>query len=144
MKHWYWRIYGGEIGFRKWFGRAAKEKPLTGHHLGVYGQMFTYDFETGGRGYMGGQPGGTLWDKANYAGGVEYGYSKPVGKRLNLDFTIGLGYMGGKYHEYLPVDDCYVWQVTKQRHWFGPTKAEISLVWLLGYGNVNKGKGGAR
>ena len=93
---------------------------------------------------MGGQPGGTLWDKANYAGGVEYGYSKPVGKRLNLDFTIGLGYMGGKYHEYLPVDDCYVWQVTKQRHWFGPTKAEVSLVWLLGYGNVNEGKGGAR
>lgn len=144
IKHWYWRIYGGELGFRKWFGKAAQEKPLTGHHLGVYGQMFTYDFETGGRGYMGGKPGGTLWDKANYAGGIEYGYAAPIGKRLNLDFTIGLGYMGGKYHEYLPEDDCYVWQVTKERRYFGPTKAEISLVWLWGHGNVNKGKGGRR
>lgn len=144
MKHWYWRVYGGELGLRKWFGEAAQEKPLTGHHIGLYGQMLTYDFETGGRGYMGGQPGGSLWDKANYAGGVEYGYAMPVGKRLNLDFVIGVGYMGGKYHEYLPVDGCYVWQVTKQRNWFGPTKAEVSLVWLLGRGNINKGKGGGR
>ncbi|MCD8273384.1 MAG: DUF3575 domain-containing protein, partial [Alistipes sp.] len=29
-------------------------------------------------------------------------------------------------------------------HWFGPTKAEISLVWLLGRGNYNEKKGGAR
>ena len=140
MKHWYWRVYGGELGIRKWFGRAADEKPLTGHHLGVYGQLLTYDIEMGGRGYMGGVPGGTLWDKASYGVGLEYGYAKPIGKRLNLDFTIGLGYLGGEYREYIPQDDCYVWQATKYRHWFGPTKAEISLVWLLGYGNINKSK----
>ena len=138
--HWYWRIYGGEVGFRKWFGRAASAKPLTGHHLGIYGQMLTYDFELGGRGYMGGVPEGTLWDKAHYGGGLEYGYSHPIGRRLNLDFTIGVGYLGGEYREYIPQDDCYVWQVTKQRHWIGPTKAEISLVWLLGRGNVNNNK----
>ena len=135
--HWYWRIYGGEVGLRKWFGRAASAKPLTGHHLGIYGQMLTYDFEVGGRGYMGGVPEGTLWDKAHYGAGIEYGYSHPIGRRLNLDFTIGAGYLGGEYREYIPQDDCYVWQVTKQRHWIGPTKAEISLVWLLGKGNVN-------
>ena len=49
-----------------------------------------------------------------------------------------MGYMGGTYKEYLPDNQCYVWQTTKQRHWFGPTKAEISLVWLIGYGNYNK------
>ena len=38
---------------------------------------------------MGGEPGGTLWDKGNYAVGVEYGYSLPVARRLNIDFTIG-------------------------------------------------------
>ncbi len=139
--HWYWRIYGGDMALRKWFGRAAKEKPLTGHHAGVYAQMLTYDFETGNRGYMGGEPGGTLWDKANYVCGLEYGYSLPIARRLNIDFVVGAGYMWGEYHEYIPQDNCYVWQVTKKRRWIGPTKAEISLVWQIGYGNVNRNKG---
>lgn len=144
-KHNYWRAYGGDMAIRKWFGKKADEKPLTGHHAGLYGQLFTYDFERGGKGYMGGKPGGTLWDELNYAAGVEYGYSLPVTGRLNIDFTLGLGYWGGKYYEYTPIDGHYVWQVTRNRHWFGPTKAEISLVWLLGRGNSNRGKeGGAR
>lgn len=143
-RHWYWRAYGGDVAVRKWFGSAAKEKPLTGHHIGIYGQIFTYDFELGGRGYLGGKPGGTLWNKMNYAVGVEYGYSLPVVRRINIDFTLGVGYWGGTYHEYVPEDNCYVWQCTKQRRWFGPTKAEVSLVWLIGNGNYNKRKGGAK
>ena len=142
-RHWYWRAYGGDVAVRKWFGSAAKEKPLTGHHIGIYGQIFTYDFELGGRGYLGGKPGGTMWDKMNYAVGVEYGYSLPVARRINIDFTLGIGYWGGTYHEYVPEDNCYVWQCTRQRRWFGPTKAEVSLVWLIGNGNYNKRKGGA-
>ena len=141
---WFWRIYGGDVALRWWFGRAAKEKPLTGHHVGPYLQTLTYDFETGGRGYIGGVPGGNLFDKANCAVGVEYGYSLPIGRRLNLDFTIGLGYLWGTYYEYLPQDGCYVWQATKKRQFFGPTKAEVSLVWLIGRGNVNREKGGVR
>lgn len=140
-KNRYWRIYGGDIAVRYWLGRKAAEKPLTGHHLGVYGQLFTYDFEWGGTGYMGGEPGGTLWNKANYAVGIEYGYSLPVARRLNIDFTIGIGYWGGEYYQYDPLDGHDVWQSTKERHWFGPTKAEISLIWLLGRGNNNNGKG---
>lgn len=143
-KHRYWRIYGGDIAVRKWFGKKANEKPLTGHHVGIYGQAFTYDFEWGGKGYMGGEPGGTLWDKTNYAAGVEYGYSLPVANRLNIDFTLGVGYWGGKYYEYIPLDGHYVWKATKDRHWFGPTKAEISLVWLLGRDNSNNKKGGVK
>ena len=59
-------------------------------------------FETGGKGYMGGKPGGTLWDKMNYSTGVEYGYSLPVAYRLNIDFTIAVGYWGETYYEYTP------------------------------------------
>lgn len=142
--HRYWRIYGGDIAIRKWFGKEANEKPLTGHHIGIYGQAFTYDFEWGGKGYMGGEPGGTLWDKMNWAAGVEYGYSLPIARKLNLDFTLGVGYWGGKYYKYTPLDGHYVWQATKNRHWFGLTKAEISLVWLLGRGNSNNRKGGVK
>lgn len=143
-KHWYWRIYGADISVRKWFGQKATEKPLQGHHIGLYAQALTYDFATGGRGYMGGKPGGSIWDKATFAGGVEYGYSHPITRRLNLDFVIGVGYLQGEYYEYIPQGDCYVWQATKNRKWFGPTKAEVSLVWLLGTGNWNQGKGGSR
>lgn len=140
-RHWYWRTYGGEIGIRKWFGKRAKEKPLQGHHLGLYGQLVTYDLEMGGKGIMGGKPGGSLWDKANWGVGIEYGYSLPIAYRLNIDFTLGVGYLGGEYWEYKPEDDCYVWQSTKRRRWFGPTKAEVALVWLIGRGNYNKDKG---
>lgn len=135
-RHNYWRYYGGDIAVRRWFGRKAAEKPLTGHHIGLYAQIMTYDFELGGKGYMG--------NKYNYGGGVEYGFSLPMARRFNIDFTVGVGYLGGKYYEYTPIDGHYVWQATKRRKWFGPTKAEVSLVWLIGYGNKNKPKGGNR
>ena len=141
-RHRYWRVYGGDLALRKWFGSTADDKPLTGHHIGVYGQVLTYDLEWGGKGQIAGVPGGTLWNKANWAVGLEYGYSLPIARRLNIEFLLGLGYMGGKYYEYLPIDGCYVWQDTKQRHYFGPTKAEISLVWLIGYDNYNRKKKG--
>ena len=133
-KHNYWRIYGGDVELRRWFGRRAVEKPFSGHHVGLYGQIVPYDFELGGKGYLG--------DKWSYGGGVAYGYSLPVGHRFNVDFTLGIGYLGGLYKEYIPLDGHYVWQTTKKRRWFGPTKAGISLVWLLGRGNFSRKKGG--
>lgn len=133
-KHNYWRIYGGDVELRRWFGRRAVEKPFSGHHVGLYGQIVTYDFELGGKGYLG--------DKWSYGGGVAYGYSLPVGHRFNVDFTLGIGYLGGSYKEYIPLDGHYVWQTTKNRRWFGPTKAGISLVWLIGRGNYSRKKGG--
>ena len=135
--HRYWRIYGGGLTVRKYFGAKAAEKPLQGHHIGINAQMLTYDIEFGGKGYMGGKPGGTLWDRMNYTIGAEYGYSMPVVRRLNIDFSLAAGYMGGRYYEYTPLDGHYVWQATKNRKWIGPTKVEVSLVWLLGHGNYN-------
>ena len=142
--HKYWRAYGGYLAVRKWFGKAADEKPLTGNHIGLYAGVVTYDFEFGGTGYMGGLPGRTLWDRCNAMVGVEYGYSLPVSKHFNIDFTIGVGYLGGKYIKYVPDHDFYVWKDTKHLNWFGPTKAEISLVWLLGHDNYNRRKGGMK
>lgn len=130
--HNYWRTYGGDLEIRRYFGSKAAEKPLQGWHAGLYGQIVTYDFELGGRGYLG--------DRWTWGGGVSLGYSAPLLRRFNLDFVLGFGYLGGEYKEYLPIDGCYVWQATKQRRWFGPTKAEVSLVWLIGRGNYNKDK----
>ncbi|MFV0587589.1 DUF3575 domain-containing protein [Bacteroides reticulotermitis] len=132
-RHRYWRTYGGELYTRRYFGQLAKSAPLSGHHVGVYLQGLTYDVEWGGKGYL---------SKFSYGAGLEYGYSLPVGRRINIDFTLGLGYLGGKFKTYQPQEDCYVWQSTNNRHWIGPTKAEISFVWLLGNRPIREKKGG--
>ena len=53
-----------------------------------------------------------MGDKWSYGGGVAYGYSLPVGHRFNVDFTLGIGYLGGSYKEFIPLDGHYVWQTT--------------------------------
>lgn len=131
-KHWYWRAYGGDVEFRKWMGKKAHEKPLTGHHLGTYFQLLTYDFELGHRGYQ-----GRRWTKG---GGIAYGYSKPISARFNIDFTLGVGCHFGNYYRYVPIDDHYVWKKTRKRLAITPTKIELSLVWLIGSLNYNEDK----
>ena len=135
--HRYWRLYGGDLNIRKWFGLKANAKPLTGHHIGLLAQAQTWDFEFGNKGWMGGKPGGNIFDRANYGASIEYGFSLPVAERLNIDFSVAAGYIGGKYVTYTPQGPGYVWTATKQFNWFGPTKAEISLVWQIGCGNRN-------
>lgn len=103
---------------------------LTGHHLGLYAQLFDYDIELGGTGRQS--------DGPCFGAGISYGYSLPVSRLFCIDFTVGLGWIGGQYRKYRPADGCYVWQSTVRHNWFGPTKAEISLVYKLG------GKGGRR
>ena len=134
--YFYWRTYGGDIALRRWFGKASKRKALTGHHVGLYGQMLTYDFLMG--------QDGILADDWNWAAGLEYGYSAHLSRRLNLDFTVGAGYHWGEYDEYIPLDGHYVWQATKRRRFIGPTKVEISLVWLIGGSDKLPAKGGKR
>ena len=120
----YWRIYGGD-GYMRWYPSAhRKGRPFTGQHLGVYGGAASYDFEVGTRGYMA--------RNGNWTAGLEYGVSIPLKHRLNIDFSLGLGYMGGEYEVYDYEEGYYVWKYTARRNWIGPTKADISLVWLLG------------
>lgn len=128
-RHRYWRLESGDLEIRRWFGEAAGRKPLTGHHIGIYGQRITYDFEWGKRGYLG--------DRWIYGVGLSYGYSLPIATRWNLNFTLGLGYLGGTYKEYLPIGGRYIWQATKKQRWLGPTKMEVTLTWLVGCNNRN-------
>lgn len=125
-QHVYWQGYGGYLTARYYWGKLAVEQPFHGHHVGIYGTALTYDVEFGGKGYQAA--------KFGFGGGVEYGYSLPVAKNLCIDFNLGVGYQGGEYKAYLPTDDGtghYVWLSTHKRRWFGPTKAEISLKWIL-------------
>ena len=129
-KNRYWRIYGGDLGFRKWLGSQNGQQKMSGHHVGLFVQGLSYDVEFGGKGY--------LTDNWNFGASFEYGFTLPISKRINFDFSLGLGYLGGKNKKYHPElvdgEEKYVWQETNHFNWFGPTKIEAGLVILLGKG----------
>lgn len=122
----YWRISAGSVEAR-WYFRAGA---YSGHHAGVYCQMGTYDFEFGNR--------GVLAPRWSYAAGLAYGYTVVLNRRLSLDFNIGVGWLGGKYDSYR--FDCgqYMWQSRHRHHYIGPTRAEVTLSWLLWRPNEHK------
>lgn len=137
----YWRVYGGDIGVTARIGKPDGINPLSGHHIGAYASIVTYDFQLG-RSHT-----GVMGDKFNYAAGIYYRFSLPVARRLNIDFSLGVGYMWGRYIRQHLVDTHDVWISTHRRRWIGPTRAGISLTWLIGHGNVNatrSKKGGGR
>ncbi len=131
----YYYNYGGSVEVRRYWDPNNKYNTMSGHHFGAFAQILTYDVEGKEKGYLGKNPHIGL--------GVTYGYSVPLGRRLNLDMSIGIGYLTGKYEEYRYIDGHYAWQGTNRLHYFGPTKAEVSLVWLIGQNNFNQ-KGGNR
>lgn len=142
-RHRYWRIYGPTLTLRRHLGATHPCRRHAGHHIGIYLQALTYDFQWGRTVHMGGKPGGTLLDRAQFGAGIEYGYTLPVAWRLNIDFAVGIGYFGGRVSKWRPTGDHYEWLSTRHRHWIGPTRAAVSIVWLIGRDNVNMPKGGA-
>lgn len=140
--HFYYRVYGGDIDISYRIGRKInRHDPFSGHHLGIYASLVCYDFQ------FGGNHTGILSDKFNYAAGISYAYSLPVSRKFNIDFSIGAGYMWGRFKKHIPIDDHDVWKSTHTHSWFGPTRLGISLVYLLGPSTFNSGekrKGGER
>ena len=116
-----------DVEGRYWLGgdvsSTDRSLPRQGQHAGVYLGYYRYDLLFNGSGQQA---------KANFGIGVSYGYSLPISASLNLDFTVGVGYVGGNYKKYEVSDDELrhnVWMSDKVRHYFGPCKAEVALVW---------------
>lgn len=103
---------------------------FDGWHAGLYGQMVTYDFEFGGRGYQ-----SPLLDMS-FGIGAAVGYTMPLSRRWSMDFTLGLGYFQSKYYVYDPdAKGGYQKINTKLLKFFGPTRLEVSFVWNLNKDN---------
>lgn len=122
--------FGGEA--RWWFApRTAPETEnrklrdaLVGHFIGAYGWAGKSDIQAGRE--FG------CYQFEFFSAGLTYGYSMPVSRNLNLEFSISAGYARIPYRHYVPTPD---WEILiRDRnnagtlHYFGPTKAEISLV----------------
>ena len=100
-----------------------KRDKLMGHFLGVYAESGKWDFE---------RKRDICYQGDHWSAGLSYGYAMPIGKRLNLEFSISAGYASIPYRGYTPSEDYEIlWRDPEKVgtwHYFGPTKAQISLV----------------
>ena len=62
--------------------------------------------------------------------GISYGYSWIIGRRWNLEATVGVGYVYTDYDKYDCVT-CGTFRGTNTKHYFGPTKIGISFVYII-------------
>lgn len=70
------------------------------------------------------------YDGWGVGGGLTYGYHLPMGKRWAWEFMVGAGYVYLKWDKYRCYD-CDEYVGKKGKHYFGPTKAGVSLVFMI-------------
>lgn len=135
MEGWPWRqdvrMGTADIELRRWL--RGSEPMRRGHHVGAYVAGYHYDIQSGSHGWQA---------RFNWGVGVSWGYMTPLSRRLALNFGLGVGYVGGSYKKYAVSSDVYrhkVWTGDRTRYYFGPTKAEVSLIWLIGSAGTKKG-----
>lgn len=123
-----WRIQTAGLELRKWLGSKSLAS-LNGHYLGLYGMAGTYDVKFRNKnGYL---------SDMSYSAGLSYGYAFPIARRFNLEFGLAAGYFGGKYKvydQYDVVNEMFPLKERRNMHYFGLTKAKVSLVWIIGGG----------
>lgn len=125
QQHRYYRIATVSPEFRYWFHRKSMDQ---GHFGGVYVAAGIYEFMRNER--LG------IQGEFFVAAGLSYGYMMPLSRALNLEFSLGVGYMMTEFRQYHYDAGCYVYDLTKRNSYFGLTKAKVSLVFPLGRGRT--------
>ena len=109
----------------RYYLSSSKSDVTKGHHLGAYAQLGTYDFMYEGKGFQ------CKPYTDTYAIGLCYGYTHPINRQFKIDFAFGLGCLHTKYAEYKRYNDMYIHTDTKSFTKVLPTRAEITLVWVI-------------
>lgn len=118
-----YQLLSGGAEVRFWLGNRKKRDRLTGHFFGVYAEGGAYDFQFDeAKGYRG-----------DYyaASGITYGYTHRLARHLAIEFSLGIGYLTTEYRKYTTYEHDLIWTSTGRYHFMGPTKAKVSLVWLI-------------
>lgn len=114
-----------EIGVepRWWFARDSKRDKLSGQFLGAYLMSSIFDFQN---------DFALCYQGEYWSTGLSYGFSMPLGRRLNLELSASVGYLRADYRHYQPdpayehlYRDIFKTGVTS---YFGPTKLKASIV----------------
>lgn len=114
----------GTIEGRYWFHRKEQSDVLSGHAIGLYVSGGYYDFQWKKKGYQG---------EIIPSAGLSYTYAHKMGEHFRMEYSVGFGVLNTKYRKYTANDeyDQFPWLSSGRTLWIGPTKAEISFVWLI-------------
>lgn len=135
------QMLGGTVEGRYWLGDRAGKSPLTGFYAGVYGGGGYFDFQLGRL-----SDGDGVQGDSYITGGISAGYAHTIGRSMRMEYTLGVGFLTCDYRKYVSVKETkygdikvteYPWE-EKRFSGFLPTKASVSLVWLL---NTKRGGG---
>lgn len=125
---WAFQFQAADVEVRYWFKNTKKqpEQRLLGHSIGLYVAAGHYDFERNLTGHQ-----GEFWNV-----GIDYLYAIPVFKgRMHMEFELGLGFISSMNTPYeCLVKGDYLYRIPggrKRVNWFGPTRAQVSLVWPI-------------
>ncbi len=128
------QILSGTLEGRYWLGDRASKPKMTGYFAGLYAGGGIYDLQWANNGYQG---------EFYIAAGLSAGYAHTINRSetLRLEYSLGLGYLNTdyRYYEGRQNNEYLVWQHDGRYRWIGPTKAKVSLVWML-----HRKKGGVR
>lgn len=124
----YLQLLYGSLEGRYWFGNREDKLQLTGWFAGIAAGGGIYDL---------------MYDAMNgiqgefSTCGVIGGFAHTVNKSgtLRLEYSVGLGWMGTEYVKYWWDEYDYTLIApspqTWRTNWFGPIKAQVSLVYML-------------
>lgn len=119
------QILSGGVEARYWLGNRLHRSLLAGHFVGLYVGGGKYDLQWREKGYQG---------EFFIASGLSYGYTLSLSRHWNMEFSLGVGVLRTNYRYYRTRDNyqTLLWQNDGTYTWVGPTKAKISLMWLIG------------
>ncbi|MFR9523946.1 MAG: DUF3575 domain-containing protein [Rikenellaceae bacterium] len=123
------QLLNGNIEGRYWWGERSSRQVLTGWFTGLYVGVGSYDFERNGKGYQG---------EFALSAGLSGGYAHTINRsgNLRMEYSVAVGYLSTDYR-YYHAEFCNnsVWHAVEQYsgryRWVGPTRAKVSLVWLI-------------
>lgn len=121
-KHFCYQVLLSSLEGRYWFNKKSEHKPLTGYFMGLYVGMGLFDLQNGEKGTQG---------DINFLCGISGGYSKSIYKNFNLEFSLSLGYFNSNKINYYAYEELLIKKNESKFSYFGPTKAKVSLVWII-------------
>lgn len=124
MVHWL-----GQVEFRYWFCER-----FTGAFIGAHALGGAFNIE----GHrlpllLGDDSKDFQYHGQAYGGGVSFGYQFILARRWNLELELGVGYARLHYDKYDRQPDNN-WIESTHRDYFGPTRAGVSIIFLIGCG----------